>query len=431
MKVSFSSFTRMAVAFLLLLSLSSCANFRKLREDLKLFEQSYTLAVQLENADTFESPIRAFIFHRESEDGELRSVDRVLVSLHGRFAFLVDEPDNCYVGAYVDLNENERYDAGEPLWQHGGAVGAAVVFDPDSRRAELRGHLDANEELMPELHSLADRFLAGRDVDSVLVGRGVTLTLGKVVDPASSMFSAQRGADGLWSSSEFLFDGGFGIYFMAEYDPDKIPLLFVHGAGGTPQVFKGFFDEIDRRHFQIWFYSYPTGARLEQSARALNQGIEALHQKYQFESLHIVAHSMGGLVARRSVLDNVAGEGTYIKTLITISSPFGGHEAAESGVKRAPSVVPSWRDMVRGSDYQKDLYREQLKGAIDHYLFFTYNGAGSYVLPTSNDGVVSVASQLLPAAQEDAVTVFGYDEGHVSILSNPDLIERVEAVCSR
>ena len=50
-----------------------------------------------------------------------------------------------------------------------------------------------------------------------------------------------------------------------------------------------------------------------------------------------VAHSTGGLVSRGYLL---------------ISTPWGGHKGAETGVKRAPVVVRVWRDMVPGSEYQ-------------------------------------------------------------------------------
>ena len=122
----------------------------------------------------------------------------------------------------------------------------------------------------------------------------------------------------------------------------------------------------------------------------------------------------------------IKGGNRYIISLVTISSPFGGHEAAEMGVKRAPSVVPSWRDMAAGSSYQRGLFRQPLKGRVPHHIIFSYRGKRSYVIPKSNDGTVSVASQLKPEAQADAASVHGFDEDHVSILSNHDVIELVE-----
>ena len=48
------------------------------------------------------------------------------------------------------------------------------------------------------------------------------------------------------------------------------------------------------------------------------------------------------------------------------------------------------------------------------------------VLPDENDGTVSVASQLVPAAKADALSVVGFDADHVGILSRPDVVRLVE-----
>jgi len=127
---------------------------------------------------------------------------------------------------------------------------------------------------------------------------------------------------------------------------------------------------------------------------------------------------MGGLVSRRFIEKNVVEDGNrYITTFITFSSPWDGHEAAAAGVKRAPSVVPSWRDMENSSDFLDHLFDERLKGKLNHHLFYGHHAKRSLLLPQENDGTVSVASQLRPAAKADAASVQGYDEDHVSILS--------------
>jgi hypothetical protein len=150
----------------------------------------------------------------------------------------------------------------------------------------------------------------------------------------------------------------------------------------------------------------------------LNDGVKALQRRYEFQRLHIVAHSMGGLVSRRFIEKNVIEDGNrYINTFITFSSPWGGHEAAAAGVKRAPSVVPSWRDMENGSAFLNHLFDERLKGKVNYHLFYSHHAKRSFLLPEENDGTVSVASQLRPEAKADAASVQGYDEDHVSILS--------------
>ena len=150
----------------------------------------------------------------------------------------------------------------------------------------------------------------------------------------------------------------------------------------------------------------------------LNDGVKELHGRYRFTRLHVVAHSMGGLVSRRFIEQNVLREkNSYINTFITFSSPWDGHEAAAMGVKYAPEVVPSWRDMAHGSAFLNDLFKRPLKGRVNHHLFYSHRATKSPILPPENDGTVSVASQLRKEAAKDAVEVRGFDEDHVSILS--------------
>jgi hypothetical protein len=88
------------------------------------------------------------------------------------------------------------------------------------------------------------------------------------------------------------------------------------------------------------------------------------------------------------------------------------------GVKYAPEVVPSWRDMAHGSAFLDDLFKRPLKGRVNHHLFYSHRASKSRILPPENDGTVSVASQLRKEAAQDAVEVRGFDEDHVSILSS-------------
>ena len=86
------------------------------------------------------------------------------------------------------------------------------------------------------------------------------------------------------------------------------------------------------------------------------------------------------------------------------------------GVKWAPSVVPSWRDMEAGSDFLAHLFDHRLKGRVNHHLIYGNRGKRSLMMAGENDGTVSVASQLRPEAKADAASLQGYHEDHVSIL---------------
>lgn len=405
--------------------LPSCANFRKLGRDLKLVQTEYRIAGLVENADSFDCPVRAAVVEWNPATGKVFSGDRLDLTAGGGFLFIVKSPLHQHVSAYADTNRNGTYDSGEPLWVHRDATGraATVTLSPESRVARVSGKLSATERLPAGLTSAVKAALAGRNVEAAITNQGVRFAIGETADLDDPRFAATRGSDGLWTPATFAIKNGFGLYFLERYDPAKTPVLFVHGAAGSPQDWRYAMEKIDRSRYQPWFYVYPSGMRLAKAAEALDGGVKLLHERYGFHRLHVVAHSMGGLVSREFILRNaVTGGNRYIDTFITFSSPWDGHEAAAMGVKYAPQVVPSWRDMEHGSDFLKHLYDRRLKGRVKHHLFYSHRASRSPILPAENDGTVSVASQTRPEARADAMEVRGFDEDHISILSSRDAL---------
>lgn len=401
--------------------ISSCANFRKLGKDIKLIDNEYRISGIIENSDEFTSPVRAVVIEWQQDENKIFSVDALDLTNGGAFMFMVRSPLNQHVIAYADSNRDGKYNSGEPLWIHRGTNGkpTPVALGSSARIAQVIGKLSKTEKAPAGLAQAAADFLKSRRPEEAITRHGVRFALGEKAGLDDPRFAATRGGDGLWTPATFAFESGFGIYFLDRFDPSKTPVLFVHGAAGSPQDWRYAMEKIDKKVYQPWFYVYPSGMSLQKAAFALNEAVKLLHERYHFKRLHVVAHSMGGLVSRNFVIQNAIVEGNnYINTLITFSSPWGGHEAAAMGVKYAPEVVPSWRDMSHGSDFLSHLYDKRLKGKVNHHLFYSHHASKSRILPPENDGTVSVASQTRKAAVADAVDVRGFDEDHISILSS-------------
>lgn len=106
-----------------------------------------------------------------------------------------------------------------------------------------------------------------------------------------------------------------GLYFIQPYDPDKIPLVMVHGLVSSPDAFKAVINHLSpepwfRENYQVWLYNYPTGNPWSFSARhfrdAMNEACQHARGKgggKNLERMVIAAHSMGGLLTRASVTD--------------------------------------------------------------------------------------------------------------------------------
>lgn len=407
----------------------SCAGFRALRNDIAFMNETSIVSAWIDNADRF-TPVYGVVIEWDRDRGKVSSLDATMVGALGVFAFFVKNPADQYVMAFSDRNANKRYDAGEPAWIHSDARGAPapVPIDPGERRARLRGRLAESIGLPPEIVAASQEFMGARTAAEALTGWAVPIALGDIADLDDPRFSAKRGEEGMWRPAGFPLETGIGIYFLEPYDPGRIPVLFVYGIAGSPQDWRPFFSMMDRTRYQAWFYLYPTGRRLDEAGGALNRAVKVLHAHLGFERLHVVAHSMGGLVSRSFLIKNVLEDhNRYIDRFVSISTPWGGHEAAAMGVQFSPAVVPSWRDMVSGSEFQRSIFSKRLRGHVDHLLLYGTRASFSLVLPRENDGTVSVASQVAPAARADAVNIIGFDADHVGILSLPEVVHIAEA----
>ena len=107
-----------------------------------------------------------------------------------------------------------------------------------------------------------------------------------------------------------------GIYLIHPYDPNKIPLLFVHGLLGTPLSWQNLTNDLCSdpkilEHYQPWFFFYPTGQPILESSAQLREDLQATQRLFDpsgtaVASRHVVvvAHSMGGLLAHTLVSDS-------------------------------------------------------------------------------------------------------------------------------
>jgi len=269
------------------------------------------------------------------------------------------------------------------------------------------GHLDFSLDSAAPL-SEADRLALARLAEVKRVE--LPIALGEEVTLEDPAFSPDGGKKGLWAPTDFLSEIGGGIYFLQPFDARKTPVLFVHGAGGNPREFESLVAELDRKRFQPWVFYYPSGLRLGTVVQMLDGIMASLRREYGFDQVIVTAHSMGGLVSM-SYLKLLAarGDARQVPLLVTLSTPWRGHEAAELGVKYAPVAIPSWIDMQVDSDFQRALFGAPMPPTTRFGLFFGYHG-------DSSDGTISLASQLRSEAQLEAQRVLGFDETHASIL---------------
>ena len=99
-----------------------------------------------------------------------------------------------------------------------------------------------------------------------------------------------------------------GLYFLQPYDPDRIPLVLVHGLFSTAfnwaQTINGLqADPEIRKHYQFWVFGYPTGNPILYSALRLREELAAVDKLYPNHRPYVVVgHSMGGMLTRMQVI---------------------------------------------------------------------------------------------------------------------------------
>lgn len=152
-----------------------------------------------------------------------------------------------------------------------------------------------------------------------------SITVGSRTFPVSGDFSAPIAAV-LNKQSEALtglagfFDANqraerAGIYLMEPYDPDRIPVMLIHGLISVPMIWRDIVPqmmadpEISKR-YQLMVFGYPSGLPIIESADLLRDHLAAIRAKYDPDgndplsrNMVVAGHSMGGILTHTLVVD--------------------------------------------------------------------------------------------------------------------------------
>ena len=107
-----------------------------------------------------------------------------------------------------------------------------------------------------------------------------------------------------------------GLFGILPYDPDRIPVVFVHGLNSSPAVWRNavnaiYADAELRDRYQPMLFLYPTGLNVPDAAGHLRQSLDLYRDRWDpsrtnpnFRRMVIVGHSMGGLLTRLQVSES-------------------------------------------------------------------------------------------------------------------------------
>jgi len=407
---------RLLAALSLSLLLASCGNLLSLREELKEAKRGFIqVSGQLDSPSCANCP--TIVVAMGDKKGKEIHAYRVFERA-GSFQ-MVTLAGSRYLFAFNDLNNDFEYQPDEPSgWYE---LPAAFPAGGSIANIDLQIRpLATDDSGWPAMGNLFDLRKSRAGILSV--------QLGQLIDLDDPRFDQDMAGLGMWQPLHFMREGYAGIYFLEPYTADKTPVLFVHGINGSPRDFAAMISRLDRRKYQPWMLYYPSGLEVNVIGEGLFGMLTALHHRYPIDDLHVVAHSMGGLLAR-SALAACEGGGNcdYVRSFTSISSPFDGHAAARSGIDYSPVIMPVWKSIVPGSPFLRTLFRKPMPQGLPHYLLFGYRNT-SLVSFTSGDGTIPLDSQLRPEAQSQATALRGFDEDHMSILGNDSVYAYVNQI---
>lgn len=223
-----------------------------------------------------------------------------------------------------------------------------------------------------ELHDPLDR----QNID--VAGRGVPLEA-DLSTPLAYFLNQPEFQDADLSTKGLLHPGEArdlqGLYMLEPFDPDKMPVVMVHGLWSSPITWMEMYndlrsDPLVRQHYQFWFYLYPTGQPFWISATQMREDLAIMRRRLDparedpaLDQMVLVGHSMGGLVSK---LQTVESEESFWRTMS--DRPFGELHADPEAVSSLAGMFyfrpnPSVRRVVtlgtphRGSPFANGVTR--------------------------------------------------------------------------
>jgi pimeloyl-ACP methyl ester carboxylesterase len=97
---------------------------------------------------------------------------------------------------------------------------------------------------------------------------------------------------------------------LQPFNPNKTVVLVIHGlkdsqATWTPMINKLRSDPVIRKHYQFWFYSYPSGYPFPYSAAILRKELDEVEKQFpKLKPMVVIGHSMGGCISRLLLTDS-------------------------------------------------------------------------------------------------------------------------------
>ena len=217
-------------------------SFSKLKKDLSFVEGNFAMIKGdvRPQTDTV-NPVMVALWR---DDDPKRTILRYyLMQGRGHFQFLVNAPAEYRMMAFEDLNGDMARGEKEP---HG-------IFPQRGPLKVTPGQMvsgvqiiigEAGTEDLPKIE------VKSPGTGMTIGGPDIKVSIDEVTSLDDPRFSPENVEIGLWEPHRFFLEIGGGIFFLEPYDPNRMPVLFVHGANGSPRDWSYILEHLDKKRIQ-------------------------------------------------------------------------------------------------------------------------------------------------------------------------------------
>jgi hypothetical protein len=228
---------------------------------------------------------------------------------------------------------------------------------------------------------------------------------------------------------------------IVRFNSNQPVTILVHGCNGSAGRFRSLAQLYAFHGQQAICFSYDDRDSLIDVSNQLISALEQLSEHTDLQTISVIGHSMGGLIARKALEEDIATNDSTIK-LTTVSAPLAGINDAKTCGKEALhwislGIVPAicwgitgdnWFEITSASDFIKK--PAPLSSSVQRYLKVVTNEENTCRVDQNgtciaSDHIFELEEQYHPVIdQYPQVTNVQVDAGHVEIVGYKDVIPR-------
>jgi pimeloyl-ACP methyl ester carboxylesterase len=168
-----------------------------------------------------------------------------------------------------------------------------------------------------------------------------------------------------WGSAQ---DSRYGLFLDDDWrqrTSGRPLVVVVHGYGSKAEEFAALRERLRDAGFACAVFSYPNDAAVTLSAGQFSLALREFESQFSDRRIAIVAHSMGGLLARVVIEDPASARVDSIDQLIMVATPNHG-----SNLARVPVSLDVWQNWLDGEpDTVRTVFFESVLDGLNEARF--------------------------------------------------------------